>query len=127
LSFFNVFQSVLGFLAPPMAAGFLFAAFWKKTSSRAVNLVLTAGTAFSIGTGILYYTGLIFSGMHYLYLSFFIFVVLAFFILIWSLATAKPSVQTLEFVPIRVGRGVKLAWGFLVLCMLGLYVFFNGF
>ncbi|MFA5469965.1 MAG: Na+/glucose cotransporter, partial [Bacteroidales bacterium] len=103
------------------------AAFWKKTSSRAVNLVLTAGTAFSIGTGILYYTGLIFSGMHYLYLSFFIFVVLAFFILIWSLATAKPSVQTLEFVPIRVGRGVKLAWGFLVLCMLGLYVFFNGF
>jgi SSS family solute:Na+ symporter len=127
LSFFNIFQSVLGFLAPPMAASFLFAAFWKKTSTQAVNLVLTVGTAFSIGTGILYYTGLIFSGMHYLYLSFFIFVVLALFIFIWSMATSKPSLQTMEYVPIKVSKGVKLAWGILVLCMIGVYLFFNGF
>jgi SSS family solute:Na+ symporter len=127
LSFFNIFQSVLGFLAPPMAASFLFAVFWKKTSTQAVNLVLTVGTAFSIGTGILYYTGLIFSGMHYLYLSFFIFVVLALFIFIWSKAVSKPSLQKMEYVPIKVNKKVKIAWGILVLCMIGVYLFFNGF
>ncbi len=127
LSFFNIFQSVLGFLAPPMAAGFLFAAFWKKTSAKAVNLVLTAGTAFSIGTGILYYTGLIFSDMHYLYLSFFIFAILSLFIFIWSQVEQKPVLHSMEFVPVKVSKGVKLAWGILVLCMLGVYVFFNGF
>ncbi|MDD2560434.1 MAG: hypothetical protein PHE04_07210, partial [Bacteroidales bacterium] len=78
-------------------------------------------------TGVLYYTGVIFSGMHYLYLSFFIFVVLALFIFVWSLAASKPSVQRIEFVPVKVSKGVKIAWGFLVLCMLGLYVFFNGY
>jgi hypothetical protein len=33
----------------------------------------------------------------------------------------------MEYVPIKVSKGVKLAWGILVLCMIGVYLFFNGF
>ncbi|MDU1903138.1 MAG: sodium/solute symporter [Dysgonomonas sp.] len=126
LSFFNIFQSVLSFIAPPMSAAFLFAVFWKRTSVKAINLVLTVGTVFSIGTGILYYTGLIFKGMHFLYLSFLIFVVLACFIFLFSLADKTESTSTLNYKPILIGKNVKVAWTMLIVVMVGLYVFFNG-
>lgn len=35
LNLFNVFQSVLGFIAPPMATVFLFGIFWKRTTTMA--------------------------------------------------------------------------------------------
>ncbi len=126
LSFFNIFQSVLSFIAPPMSAAFLFAVFWKRTSVKAINLVLTVGTVFSIGTGILYYTGLIFKGMHFLYLSFLIFVVLACFIFLFSLADKTESTSTLDYKPILIGKNVKVAWTMLIVVMIGLYMFFNG-
>ena len=43
LDLFNVFQSVLGFIAPPMAAVFLFGVFWKRATTRAANFALTFG------------------------------------------------------------------------------------
>ncbi|MDR0541792.1 MAG: sodium/solute symporter [Dysgonamonadaceae bacterium] len=125
LSFFNIFQSVLGFLAPPMTATFLFAVFWKKTSVKAVNLTLTLGTFFSISSGILYYTGLIFSGIHFLYLSFMIFVVLAAFIIVFSLTDKSASNTTLEYKPVKINNKVKIAWFLLIVIMIALYVFFN--
>ncbi|NDW09702.1 sodium/solute symporter [Dysgonomonas sp. 520] len=126
LSFFNIFQSVLSFIAPPMSAAFLFAVFWKKTSTKAINLVLTLGTIFSIGTGILYYTGLIFKGLHFLYLSFFIFVALALFIYIFSSFDKTESASTLDYKPIKINNNVKIAWSALVVVMIGMYIFFNG-
>ena len=54
LNLFNVFQSVLGFIAPPMATVFLLGVFWKKASARGANLTLTAGTAFCLLVGVLY-------------------------------------------------------------------------
>ena len=39
LNLFNVFQSVLGFIAPPMAAVFLLGIFWKRCTTRAANFV----------------------------------------------------------------------------------------
>jgi SSS family solute:Na+ symporter len=125
LSFFNIFQSVLGFLAPPMTATFLFAVFWKKTSVRAVNLTLTLGTLFSIGSGILYYSGMIFRGMHFLYLSFMIFVVLAVFIVVFSLVNKSASEIMLEYKPVKINNKVKIAWILLIALMIGLYIFFN--
>lgn len=125
LSFFNIFQSVLGFIAPPMSASFLFAVFWKRTSSKAINLVLTAGTVFSLGTGILYYCGLIFQGLHFLYLSFFIFVFLTFFIFIFSLCDKTTSISTLAYKPLKIQKNVKMAWVLLIMVMIGVYIFFN--
>jgi len=126
LSFFNIFQSVLSFIAPPMSVAFLFAVFWKKTSTKAINLLLTFGTVFSIGTGILYYCGLIFPGLHFLYLSFFIFVILAIFVFVCSLLDKTESSSSLSYKPIKINKGVKIAWSLLVVVMVGLYVFFNG-
>ena len=125
LSFFNIFQSVLGFIAPPMSAAFLFAVFWKKTAAKAVNFVLTGGTVFSIGTGILYYCGLILQGVHYLYLSFFIFIILACFIWVYSVVTKNTSGSLLDYKPLKVAGNVKISWIILVLVMIGLYTFFN--
>ena len=42
LNLFNVFQSVLGFIAPPMASVFLLGIFWKRCTARAANVCLTA-------------------------------------------------------------------------------------
>ena len=125
LSFFNIFQSVLGFLAPPMTAAFLFAVFWKKTSMKAINLTLTLGTVFSIGTGILYYMKLIFNDLHFLYLSFMIFIVLAVFIFVFSLADKSISNTMLKHKPIKVDSKVKTVWLVIVVIMIGLYIFFN--
>lgn len=125
LSFFNIFQSELSFIAPPMSVAFLFAVFWKKTSTKAINLLLTFGTVFSIGTGILYYCGLIFPRLHFLYLSFFIFVILAIFVFVCSLLDKTESSSSLFYKPIKINKGVKIAWSLLVVVMIGLYVFFN--
>lgn len=126
LSFFNIFQSVLGFIAPPMSVAFLFAVLWKKTSVKAINLTLSLGTVFSIGTGILYYNNLIFKGLHFLYISFIIFVVLATFVFVFSLTDKQNvSVTKLNYQPIKIENKVKVAWGFLILIMAGLYLFFN--
>ena len=54
LNLFNVFQSVLGFIAPPMTAVFLLGVFWRRTTTLAANLALTAGTAFCLAVGVLY-------------------------------------------------------------------------
>lgn len=125
LSFFNIFQSVLGFIAPPMSIAFLFAVLWKKTSPKAVNSVLTLGTFFSIGTGILYYNNLIFSGLHFLYLSFIIFVVLGIYVFIYSIIDKNTIRTKIEYKPIKINVSVKIAWIILILLMVGLYLFFN--
>ena len=128
LSFFNIFQSVLGFIAPPMSVAFLFAVLWKKTSREAVNLVLSLGTIFSLGTGIMYYNQLILSGIHFLYVSFLIFVVLSVFVFIYSLI--KQKVSTTEenlptFEAIRPGKQVIIAWFLLMIVMIIMYLIFN--
>lgn len=41
LKLFDIFQAVLGFIAPPLAVVFLLAVFWKKTSRKAVNFTLS--------------------------------------------------------------------------------------
>src|SRR5690606_26764250 len=104
LSFFNIFQSVLGFLAPPMSVAFLFAVLWRRTSGRGIKITLSAGTAFSLGIGVLYYTNIIFNGVHYLYVSVLIFIILNLFLLIYSLLDKKEDtdVRLLNFKPVKV-------------------------
>lgn len=125
LSFFNVFQSVLGFIAPPMSVAFLFAVLWKKTSEKAINLVLSAGTFFSIGIGVLWYQKLLFSGLHFLYVSFIIFVILAVFTLMFSLIKKESYKTQLIHTKIQIPTRVKIAWGILIVVMIGLYLYFN--
>lgn len=132
LNLFNVFQSVLGFIAPPMAAVFLFGIFWKRTTTMAANMALTLGTAFSMGVGILYlwvfpaeeYT----TWPHFMMLSFYLFVIISAGMILVSLLDKHRQECTLNMKKVmeKPAKSVILAWALLAIVMVGLYLFFNG-
>ena len=129
MDLFNVFQSVLSFIAPPMAAVFVMGVFWKRCTTLAANIVLTFGTIFSIGCGVLYLWVIpnATEHVHFMMLSFLIFVVL----IITMIAVSMMDKATVERAPMTVIKGrmslsVQMAWLALAVVMVGLYVFFNG-
>jgi len=131
LDLFNVFQSVLGFLAPPMSVAFLFGVLWKKTTAKAINYVLTAGTAFCLLVGILNLWVIPSEKWpHFLMLSFYLFVVLSVMTCLISIADKKGAVQIQQAAYFKSlakpDKQVWMMWGILVTVMLGLYLFFNG-
>ena len=127
LNLFNVFQSVLGFIAPPMTAVFLLGVFWRRTTPLAANLALTAGTAFCLIIGILYLWGPS-SDLwpHFMMLSFWLFVILTLMMVIVSLCDKKGEVHDIPR-PIQGKRSgwVITLWAVLALVMISLYIFFN--
>lgn len=131
LNLFDVFQSVLGFIAPPLSVVFLLSVFWKRTTRLAVNVVLSAGSAFSLGTGVLYLWVLTPDKYdfwpHYLLLSFYLFAILLFAAVLLSLADRHPTryVQEEGELP-RPTRRVWTLWIALIIVMIALYLFFNG-
>ncbi|MDP4208639.1 MAG: sodium:solute symporter [Bacteroidota bacterium] len=133
LNLFDVFQSVLGFLAPSMSVVFLFGVLWKKTTSRAINLTLTLGTLFCLIVGILYLW--VFPAKqypqwpHFLMLSFYLFVILSIGAFIISYFDKKgQAIVTEQEIPViaKPDRKVWMAWGALIVVMIALYIFFNG-
>ncbi|MEP1891570.1 MAG: Na+/glucose cotransporter, partial [Cyclobacteriaceae bacterium] len=133
LNLFDLFQAILGFIAPPMSVVFLTGVLWKKMTTKAANFILAGGTVLSIGTGIFYLW--IFPSAqydfwpHFLLLSFYIFVVLL--ILAWIIASFDKAGQAEEKDFDMSGiakpdRKVWIAWIALIVVMVGLYVFFNG-
>ncbi|MBK0370869.1 sodium:solute symporter family transporter [Flavobacterium agrisoli] len=133
LNLFDVFQSVLGFIAPPMSVVFLFGVLWNKTTTKAANLTLTLGTIISLGTGVLYLWVLpngVYQWPHFLLLSFYIFVglsVMAYLITIFDTKGQKDHQELLRINPAaKPDKQVKILWILLSLVMLALYLFFNG-
>jgi SSS family solute:Na+ symporter len=134
LNLFDVFQSVLGFIAPPLSVVFLLTVFWKRTTRKAVNIILSAGSAFSLGTGVVYLWILpqdkYHFWPHYLLLSFFIFVFLFLLAMIISLldrtaVTANTS-HSDHASKIKTTRSVWISWILLSIIMITLYLIFNG-
>ena len=129
LNLFNVFQSVLGFIAPPMAAVFLLGIFWKRTTTRAANFALTIGTAFCLTVGVLYLwppQWLQFPWPHFMLLSFELFVILVVSMIMISLADKDKTCYEIP-APIHENKS-KLAiglWIALAIVMISLYVYFN--
>lgn len=126
MDLFNVFQSVLSFIAPPMAAVFLMGVFWKRCTTTAANIVLTAGTIFSIGTGIIYLW--VVNGnqyMHFGMLSFLIFCVLIAVMVIASLIDKDEQHEAMQKVEGKTSIGTIVAWVLLSAVMISFYVFFN--
>ena len=133
LNLFDVFQSVLGFIAPPLAVVFLLTVFWTRTTKKAVNFTLSAGSVFSLGVGVMYLW--VFTPdkypiwPHYLLLSFFIFAFLAALAMIISLLDKAPTVYlaTLEEQNSieKPSKKVWISWLLLTIVMIGLYLFFN--
>lgn len=130
LNLFNIFQSVLSFLAPPMATVFLLGVFWKRATTRGANFTLTVGTAFCLLVGILYYWILPAEQYgfwpHFMLLSFYLFVILIAGMIVVSLCDhssvpreiPKPIVH-------EQSRRVIIGWTLLFVVMTGLYLFFN--
>ena len=129
LNLFNVFQSVLGFIAPPMAAVFVLGIFWKRATTRAANFALTIGTAFCLIVGVLYLwppEWFQFPWPHFMLLSFELFVILVISMVIISLTDSDKTQYTIPE-PIHEGWS-KLAvslWIALAVVMISLYVYFN--
>ena len=132
LDLFNVFQSVLGFIAPPMAAVFLFGVFWKRTTTAAANMALTLGTVFSIGVGILYLWVFPASEYpvwpHFMMLSFYLFVVIGIGMVLVSLLDKRSQSGNLDIQGLdeKPARSVVALWVLLIVVMIGLYIVFNG-
>ena len=129
MNLFNVFQSVLSFIAPPMAAVFVMGVFWKRCTTLAANITLTFGTIFSIGSGILYLWVIpgATEAVHFMMLSFYIFVILIVTMVIVSLSNKQATVST-KVVKLaeKPKRSVIIAWAALIVVMIALYIFFNG-
>ncbi len=134
LNLFDVFQSVLGFIAPPLSVVFLLSVFWKRTTRKAVNGILSYGSAFSLGTGVVYLWILTPDKYHfwphYLLLSFYIFSVLFIAAVLISLTDKTPETDGQQMakadMPVT-SRKVKILFSLLGLTILGLYIFFNGY
>lgn len=129
MDLFNVFQSVLSFIAPPMAAVFVMGVFWKRCTTLAANVVLTFGTIFSIGCGVLYLWVIpnATEHIHFMMLSFYIFVVLIIGMIIISYLDKSTVIRKpMAIVKSEMSLGVKVAWIALVVVMVSLYIFFNG-
>ena len=129
LNLFNVFQSVLGFIAPPMAAVFLLGIFWKRCTARAANVCLTVGTVFCLTVGILYLwppAWLSIAWPHFMLLSFYLFVILVVSMVVISMTDGDKTQYEIP-APVKEERS-RLAvalWVALAVVMIGLYVFFN--
>ena len=127
MDLFNVFQSVLGFIAPPMSAVFILGVFWKRCTTLAANLTLTFGTFFSIGIGVLYLW--ICPGEmwpHFMLLSFYIFVVLCVGMVCVSLFdNTVEERHAMRVIEEETNAAVVAAWVALAVVMIFLYVYFN--
>lgn len=134
LNLFDVFQSILGFIAPPLAVAFLMAVLWKRTNRAAINTILTLGALLSLSTGICYlwifpkdvYT----FWPHYLMLSFGLFVLLLLIGIGISLFVPKSAYELAhqDMVDIRIEKPsnrVKIAWVMLFIVMVLLYTVFK--
>src|SRR5688572_11007275 len=128
---FNIFQAVLGFLAPSLAVVFLLSVLWKRTTKKAVNGILSFGSAFSLLIGILYLWILPADEYplwpHFLLLSFYIFSVLFIAAIVISLTDRNPQTSNIETaaLPITTKR-VKWLFVLLGIVILSLYFIFNG-
>ena len=127
LDLFNVFQSVLGFIAPPMAAVFLLGVFWKRCTTLAANLTLTFGTFFSIGIGILYlWTNLGIEWPHFMLLSFYIFAALCLGMVCISLFDkTEEERHSMRVIEEKTSVSAITAWVVLAAVMVFLYIYFN--
>jgi SSS family solute:Na+ symporter len=132
---FDVFQSILGYLAPPLAVTFLLSVFWKRTTKLAVNLVLSIGSAISLFVGMFNLwilapdavTGENTWWPHYFLISFYIFAFLLLAAIVISFVDKNKVTAVIETSPLpKTDKQVKILFVLLGLVILSLYLIFNG-
>ena len=138
---FNLFQSIIGYLAPPISAVFVLGIFWKRSTAKAAITTLILGSIISVAVGLCDINDVFAKEVngqtvdiwpHFLLLSFYLFAVLVALMVSISLLTQHNSSETVlpsfkETYRQNPGLGKKafLGWGILGGIMLGLYLFFH--
>ncbi|MDP0500834.1 MAG: sodium/solute symporter [Verrucomicrobiota bacterium JB022] len=136
MNLFDLFQSIIGYMAPPVSTVFVLGIFWKRATAKAALTTLIAGSVLCLGLGL---TSTLFPGWyqnaegqtilpHFLLQSFLLFCVLMALMVILSLLT-RPSVgeKPLPSLPETYrgqrGLGTKawIGWGVLAVVMVFLY------
>lgn len=130
LNLFDVFQSILSFLAPPICALFLLTFLWRGTSRVAVIFSLTGGIALSLLTGTLYLW--IFTASehdfwpHYLVVSFFLTLLIILIMIVLSLLFPDKLELVDSQLPIIennvIRRSVMVSWSLLLLALIVGYI-----
>lgn len=130
---FDIFQSILGYLAPPLAVTFLFSVFWKRTTKLAVNIILSFGSAVSLFVGILNLwilppnteTGANTWWPHYFLISFYLFSLLSVATILISLFDKNKVTAAIETTPLpKTDKQVKWLFAALGLVIILLYIIF---
>lgn len=135
---FNLFQGIIGYMAPPVSAVFVLGIFWKRATARAALLTLVLGSAVSLSVGVCDITNCFADSTgrdifpHFLLLSFLLFAGILLFMGVASLVTAHDPAET-PLPTLRqsyrdnpgLGRTGMVGWGLLAIVMIGLYLFFQ--
>ncbi|HOK66316.1 MAG TPA: sodium/solute symporter [Anaerohalosphaeraceae bacterium] len=135
---FNLFQGIIGYMAPPVAAVFVLGIFWRRSTAKAALLTLIVGSAVSLTIGVCDITSVFANEKgedifpHFLLLSFYLFVGIGLFmvlvsLLTWHSASETPLPTLRQTYRDNPGLGLPgfLGWGFLAAVMAGLYLFFQ--
>ncbi len=93
IDLFSLIQSIIGFLAPPMATVFLVGVLWPRATSKSAFLTLSVGCTASTAIGVMYLAKWPCPDFwpHFLLLSFYIFAALTIFMIIVSLLTTETA------------------------------------
>lgn len=135
---FNLFQSIIGYMAPPVTVVFVLGIFWKRATAKAALTTLILGSIISITVGILDLSNAFADEAgndiwpHFLLLSFYLFCVILVLMIIVSLLTNHGPAET-ELPTLRetyrqnpgLGKRGFYAWGGLALIMTGIYITFQ--
>lgn len=140
LNLFNLFQSIIGYMAPPVSTVFVLGIFWKRATATGALVTLVGGTILCLGLGVtatlqpdLFLNAAGESMLpHFLLQSFYLFCVLMTVMVVVSLATAHKA----EEVPLPtlretyrqnpgMGRPGLIGWGALAAIMALIYLSFQ--
>jgi len=131
---FDMIQSVIGFIAPPVSAVFVIGVLWRRATSRAALATLIVGSITSISIGFCNLNGWPSKAFwpHFMLLSFYIFAGICLFMVVTSLLTrngpAEERLPSLKETYAQQGSrpgSIWLLWALLAVIMAAIYLFFN--
>ena len=131
---FDMIQSIIAFIAPPVAAVFLVGVLWRRATSSAALLTLIVGSTASISIGICHLNDWPSKEFwpHYMLLSFYIFAGICLFMAIASLLTRNcpneerlPSLKQAYAQQGSRSTSIWLLWAVLAAIMAAIYFFFD--
>lgn len=135
---FNLFQGIIGYMAPPVSAVFVLGIFWRRSTATSALLTLIVGSIVSLSIGICDITNVFANEAgedifpHFLLLSFYLFCGITTFMILTSLVTRHSASET-PLPTLRqtyrenpgLGSFGFIGWAVLAVIMIGLYLFFQ--